>query len=92
MIYKNEVVKFNMTDEERKISEEIAQTKARMEEINIQYQKLKASNPRKKEMIIEREQKLKILENEHGFLGRHYNELNNKLYGGGNDKTNIKTT
>lgn len=92
MIYQNEIVKFNMTDEERKISAEIEQTKARMKEIEVQYQKMKNSKPRKKEQIIEVEQKMKNLENEYGFLGRHYNELNNKLYGGGNDKTNIKTT
>lgn len=82
MIYQNEIVKFNMTDEERKISEEIDSTKSRMIEIQIQWQKLKNSKPKKKEDAIEKEQKLKDLENEHGFLGRHYNELNNKLYGG----------
>lgn len=53
-----------------------------MIEIQIQWQKLKNSKPKKKEDAIEKEQKLKNLENEHGFLGRHYNELNNKLYGG----------
>lgn len=33
MIYQNEIVKFNMTDEERKIFEEIDSTKSRMIEI-----------------------------------------------------------
>lgn len=87
-----EIVKFNMNDEERKISAEIDSTKARMNEIQIQYQKLKNFKPKKREEIIKKEERLKELENEYGFLGRHYNELNNKLYGGGYDKTNIKAT
>lgn len=51
MIYQNEIVKFNMTDEERKISEEIDSTKSRMIEIQIQWQKLKTSKPKKRRML-----------------------------------------